>query len=189
LQDAASQAVVDALPDLPPTARILDYCAGGGGKALAMAARHGSPVTAHDAFPRRMQDLPTRARRAGATVDLVTDGKALGTGGYDLVLCDVPCSGSGAWRRQPDSKWRLADADLKDLIKIQSTILAQASRLVAPGGVLAYATCSLIDAENTTAVETLVSANHGWALTAQKRWTPRDGADGFGLSILTRSRS
>ena len=101
LQDAASQAVIAALPDLSG-ATVLDYCAGGGGKALAMAAR-GAQVTAHDADAGRMRDLPDRAARAGARIALAPQPKGL----FDLVLTDVPCSGSGAWRRAPEGKWAL----------------------------------------------------------------------------------
>ncbi|MGY9046843.1 MAG: RsmB/NOP family class I SAM-dependent RNA methyltransferase, partial [Rhodobacterales bacterium] len=92
LQDAASQAVVDLLP-LESGQRVLDYCAGGGGKTLAMAARLNGPVDAHDANPGRLRDLPVRAERAAANVSIVDQPD----GEYDLVLCDVPCSGSGAW--------------------------------------------------------------------------------------------
>ena len=111
LQDAASQAVVDVLP-LATGARVLDYCAGGGGKALAMAARLRGPVVAHDADPARMADIPARARRAAARIDL----DAAPSGGFDLVLADVPCSGSGAWRRAPEGKWRLTPQRLEALL-------------------------------------------------------------------------
>ncbi|MEL6889877.1 MAG: RsmB/NOP family class I SAM-dependent RNA methyltransferase, partial [Pseudomonadota bacterium] len=94
LQDAASQAVVDQCLALGDSPTALDYCAGGGGKALALAAGGVPAVTAHDANPGRMSDLPDRAARAGATITNVETV----TGTFDLVLCDAPCSGSGAWR-------------------------------------------------------------------------------------------
>ncbi|CAN0591661.1 unnamed protein product, partial [Laminaria digitata] len=158
LQDAASQAVVDALP-LRPGLSVLDYCAGGGGKALAMAARlAGGRVDAHDAAPQRMVDLPARADRAGADVRIVQKPR----GSYDLVFCDVPCSGSGAWRRAPEGKWRLTQARLSELCAIQAGILDQAARLVAPGGCLAYATCSVRGEENAEQVRAFLARAPGW---------------------------
>ncbi len=98
LQDAASQAVVAAL-DLQPGIRVLDYCAGGGGKTLALAASKGVQVFAHDANPGRMRDLPARAARAGAEVTILQSDQLAQQAPFDIVLTDVPCSGSGSWRR------------------------------------------------------------------------------------------
>jgi 16S rRNA (cytosine967-C5)-methyltransferase len=175
LQDAASQAVVDLLLPLAPGTRVLDYCAGGGGKALALAA-HGARVTAHDADPRRMSDLPERARRAGARIDVA---ERLGRERFDVVLVDAPCSGSGAWRRQPEAKWRLDAARLGALTALQRDVLMAAARHVAPGGTLAYATCSLLEEENGAVVEAFLAENPGFARVAERRFTPLDGGDGF----------
>lgn len=182
LQDAASQAVVASLP-LANGLRVLDYCAGGGGKTLAMAGRADAEFTAHDALPARMKDLPDRAARAGVQVN-VTDRP---DGPYDIVLCDVPCSGSGAWRRSPDGKWRLTEAGFADLLGTQSEILDLAAPLVAPGGVLAYATCSVLAPENRDQVEAFLSRHPEWDLTTDMQWLPTDGGDGFYLAQLTRS--
>lgn len=180
LQDAASQAVVDALP-LQPRLSVLDYCAGGGGKALAMAARlGGGPVDAHDAAPRRMADLPARADRAGADIRIVQKPR----GPYDLVFCDVPCSGSGAWRRAPEGKWRLTQARLSELCTIQAEILDQAARLVAPGGYLAYATCSVLAEENAEQVRAFLERAPEWQDEAQHQFLPSDGGDGFFIAVL-----
>lgn len=150
LQDAGSQAVVDALP-LGDGMRVLDLCAGGGGKTLAMAARApGARIAAHDADGRRMRDLPSRAARAGADVALTNDPEAGAP--YDLVLADVPCSGSGAWRRQPEARWRLTPDRLADLMRMQGAILAHAAALTRRGGYVAYVTCSLLDEENAARV-------------------------------------
>ncbi|MEL7091016.1 MAG: RsmB/NOP family class I SAM-dependent RNA methyltransferase, partial [Pseudomonadota bacterium] len=132
LQDAASQAAVMAIAG---SGRLLDYCAGGGGKALALAAR-GWEVTAHDADPARMRDLPNRALRGGHQIALCEAPK----GSFDAVLCDAPCSGSGTWRRTPEAKWRLTPEQLAALCALQLEILADAQARVAPGGVLYYAT-------------------------------------------------
>ncbi|WP_151717590.1 RsmB/NOP family class I SAM-dependent RNA methyltransferase [Gemmobacter serpentinus] len=182
LQDAASQAVIDALP-LRDGIRVLDYCAGGGGKTLAMAARARLKLFAHDADSRRMRDLPARARRAGAKVTLIDAPK----GPYDLVLTDVPCSGSGSWRRAPEGKWLLTEARLAALLQVQAEILDHAARLVAPGGVLAYATCSLLAAENGAQITAFQARQGGWDLVQQRRLTPLDGGDGFFVAVLRRS--
>jgi len=187
LQDAASQAVVAQLAPIAADSRVLDYCAGGGGKSLALAAMAPeATVLAHDALPRRMVDLPARAKRAGARIRTVSTSEAAQQAPYDLVLCDVPCSGSGAWRRQPAAKWDLTPARLEELCRIQSDILSQAARLVAPGGRLAYATCSLLEAENTEQIEHFVAQNGSWRSDLTKQLTPLDGGDGFFLAILKR---
>lgn len=181
LQDAASQAVVAALPDMDGT--ILDYCAGGGGKTLALAARYARPVEAWDIAVARMGDLPDRAARAGAEV---TCHDRLPAGHYDLVLADAPCSGSGAWRRSPDAKWRITPADLDRLRAAQDTVLDGAVARVAPGGLLAYATCSVLARENEARVEAFMARNPGWKVIYQHSWRLRDGADGFYTAQLTR---
>ncbi|MEX5728840.1 16S rRNA (cytosine967-C5)-methyltransferase [Rhodovulum iodosum] len=186
VQDAASQAVCDHLP-VPAAGTALDYCAGGGGKALALAARPGVRVFAHDAEAQRMRDLPARAGRSGVRIDCLAPGAAGQAAPYDLVLCDAPCSGSGAWRRSPDGKWRLTEARLAELVRIQATILDAAAPLVAPGGVLAYATCSLLDEENAAQATRFCARSAGWQCRAEHRFTPLDGGDGFYLALLERS--
>ncbi|MCK0148488.1 RsmB/NOP family class I SAM-dependent RNA methyltransferase [Marivita sp. S6314] len=182
LQDVASQAVVDALP-LTKGMRILDYCAGGGGKTLAMAARLHGPVDAHDHDPSRMTDIPTRAARAGADVVLTAQPKGV----YDLVLADVPCSGSGSWRRAPEAKWRLTPEMLTSVIATQASILDTVQTLVGPKGVLAYATCSVLPSENEDQIDAFLERAPGWTCTLQQRFDLDQGGDGFFLALLTRS--
>lgn len=182
LQDAASQAILERLP-LRPGLRVLDYCAGGGGKSLALAAQ-GCEVTAHDINPRRMRDVPVRAERAGVRVKTVSSDRL--TGKYDLVLLDAPCSGSGAWRRSPQAKWDLTVDRLHELCAIQADIIRETFDFVAPGGVLAYATCSLLKNENRDQVDAFLRDHEGWTLDHEIRLTPLDGADGFYLAALTR---
>lgn len=183
LQDGASQAVVAACLPFVENGRVLDYCAGGGGKSLAFAAAGVADVTAHDAAPERMKDIAPRAARAGTPVRTVTRTEGV----YDLVLCDAPCSGSGAWRRQPDAKWTLDAAQLATLTGLQDDILDAAQHHVAPGGTLAYATCSLLRVENGARIEAFTARNRGWKVVDQRQWTPREGGDGFFLAILQRS--
>ena len=182
LQDAGSQAVADVFLDEIGGGTVLDYCAGGGGKALALAARDGVSVTAYDADPRRMKDIPARAERAGVDIALTEMPKGV----FDGVLCDAPCSGSGAWRRSPDAKWALTPAMLEKLTQTQDAILDRASAFVAPDGCLGYATCSLLDRENGVRADAFVSRHPDWQETARKRLTPLDGGDGFFIALFKR---
>lgn len=178
LQDLSAQRAVATLP-WPATGKILDYCAGGGGKTLAIADRTGAAVFAHDALPRRMADLPARAARAGVGLDMVGTADLARHASYDAVLCDVPCSGSGTWRRDPEAKWRLSPGDLDRLIATQADILAAAAPLVAPGGMLAYMTCSLFEAENEGQVAAFEAGHPGWRRLVQRIDTPLSASDGF----------
>ena len=185
LQDAASQAMVEDLP-LAPGMRVLDYCAGGGGKALAIAAREKVEVIAHDIDPARMRDLPVRAARAGTKIEILTP-EALAREGVqpcDLVLVDAPCSGSGTWRRTPEAKWRLTPARLAELQAIQAEVLDQAAKRVRSGGHLAYMTCSLIAAENGAQVDAFLARHPGWSEISRRALTPLQGGDGFFGAIL-----
>ncbi|MGR3679025.1 MAG: RsmB/NOP family class I SAM-dependent RNA methyltransferase [Paracoccaceae bacterium] len=183
LQDGASQALVEALP-LSNGLKVLDYCAGGGGKTLAMAALADLDLTAHDAFPRRMADLDARAARADIQVHQVDTENLSNQGAFDLVLCDAPCSGSGAWRRSPGGKWTLSANDFNDLQNQQSQILDEAAKLVCPGGVLAYATCSVLKPENQSQIDAFLKRCTGWQVVEDHFWRPDQESDGFYLSIL-----
>ncbi len=183
LQDAASQAVVQALP-LRDGMRVLDHCAGGGGKTLAMAAQAKVQVFAHDANPRRMADLPARATRAGAKVQITDNPEKAGS--YDLILTDVPCSGSGSWRRDPMGKWALTPDTLAKTCTVQAQILDRVAPMVAIKGVLAYATCSLLRGENEDQIDAFLARTPGWHCTQTQRFSPVSGGDGFFIAILTR---
>lgn len=188
LQDAASQALSLAVP-VADGARVLDYCAGGGGKTLALAARGVTDITAHDANPGRMRDLPARADRAGVAVQVAGPRDVGARAPFDVVLCDVPCSGSGSWRRAPDGKWALTPDRLAELTALQAAILDDVVSLVAPGGVLAYATCSVLRDENADQVRAFLSRHPDWQEQQALSWpvTSGDtGTDGFHLSVLTR---
>lgn len=177
LQDAASQSAVLAL-GISPDMRVLDYCAGGGGKALAMAAL-GADVTAYDIDPRRMVDLPSRAARAGAAIR-VSDADSLELEGFDLVLCDAPCSGSGTWRRTPQAKWALTPERLKTLQNMQRDVVRSGLKYVRKGGLFAYATCSIFSCENGATCED-IAAEQG---AEEMLLMPNDDHDGFFLKRL-----
>ncbi len=183
LQDASSQAAVLRLP-LRDGDRVLDYCAGGGGKTLAMGALARLELYAHDAEPRRMADLPPRAARAGLEVEALTDpaSRAL----YDLVLVDAPCSGSGTWRRAPEAKWRLTPERLAELCALQDRILNEAAPLVAPGGHLAFATCSILREEGPERVESFRARHPVWTPTDDMSLLPSHRGDGFYQAVLRR---
>lgn len=184
LQDVSSQAVVEALP-LTDGLKVLDHCAGGGGKTLAMAARARLRLWAHDANPRRMTDLPDRARRAGATVQLTERPEAEAP--YDLVLVDAPCSGSGSWRRDPEGKWRLMPSTLAQVVTTQAAILDRVAPMVGVAGWLAYATCSLLPRENQAQIEAFLTRHPDWRLQRDHAFTPMQGGDGFYLALLQRN--
>lgn len=167
-----------------PAARILDYCAGGGGKALALADLLDSPVTAHDAAPARMRDLPVRATRAGAQITVVTTAKLRGS--FDLVLCDAPCSGSGTWRRAPQAKMDLTAARLDALHALQDEVLEKGAARVGPKGRLAYATCSVLHSENTARVQDFLSRHPEFSIVSTESWTPDTLQDGFFLAVMER---
>lgn len=185
LQDAASQAIIEALP-LSEGQRVLDYCCGGGGKALAMAAQAKIELVCHDADPRRMRDLPLRAKRAGVAVTIVENVPKSMV--YDVVLTDVPCSGSGSWRRDPQGKWALTPAKLAELLRIQAEILDRAAALVTKTGTLAYATCSMLQDENEAQIDAFLARHPDWICLGSQRFTPLTGADGFFGARLTRKR-
>lgn len=186
LQDAASQRAVQMVP-VAAGARVLDYCAGGGGKALAFADRHGTDIFAHDIAPARMADLPDRAARAGVVITTLAPDQVADHAPYDVVFCDAPCSGSGTWRRSPDAKWRLTRDRLDALCAIQNDVIARAATLVAPQGLLAYATCSVLQDENDAVVTQFLHSNPAWSVTLRDQRLPGPDGDGFFLSVLARN--
>jgi 16S rRNA (cytosine967-C5)-methyltransferase len=179
IQDLSVQQAVAAI-SWPRSGTILDYCAGGGGKALAIAATSDAVIHVHDANPARMRDLPPRAERAGVVLHPMDSART-----YDVVLADVPCSGSGTWRRDPEAKWTLTPDRLAALMALQAEILEAARALVCPGGRLVYMTCSLLCAENEDQVAAFLDNNTDWQLTQQTRFLPPDASDGFFLAELT----
>lgn len=185
LQDGSSQDAVAALAGLTPQ-RVLDYCAGGGGKSLALAALCDARIDAHDANPGRMADLPDRMARAGTDLRRLTTEDIATQPPYDLVICDVPCSGSGTWRRTPDMKWRFSPEMLAELLATQDAILDAAAAHVAPGGHLAYMTCSLLCEENEERAESFVQRHKGFEPVDQRRWPVSPKGDGFFLAQFKR---
>ena len=189
LQDAASQAAAD-YARAAPGETVLDYCAGAGGKTLALAAaiKGRGRLHAHDIAPDRLDRLPERARRAGAEVALHPPGETAElAGACDLVLVDAPCSGSGTWARHPDAKWRLTPELLAAHAARQDRILDAAAPAVRPGGRLVYVTCSLLAAENEDRVARFLAAHPRFGPgRAPLALSPLDGGDGFFACELVR---
>lgn len=186
LQDAASQFAVGAVP-VAQGARVLDYCAGGGGKALGLADLHDAAVFAHDIAPARMADLPARAARAGVDITQVATTDLDHAAPFDVVFCDAPCSGSGTWRRAPDAKWRLTRDDLNRLTATQDGVISAASRLTGRNGLLVYATCSVLSDENARVVARFLDQHPEWQVFLSHRLVPGNDWDGFYLCGLRRS--
>ena len=189
VQDEGSQIVADlAAPQ--DGDQVLDYCAGGGGKTLAMAAamHNKGQVHAYDADRKRLAPIIERLRRAGTRNVQVHDGSA-GLDGLkercDKVLVDAPCTGTGTWRRRPDTKWRLTRKNLEERLAQQSQALEQAAAYVRPGGALLYITCSILPEENEAQVNRFCERNPGYSIApVLDDWSGMFGAD----APLPRSR-
>lgn len=183
MQDVGAQALCYELP-VSAGDRVLDYCAGGGGKILALGDRANIKSFAHDADFKRMSDIPERAKRAGQRVEVLRDPGRKAP--YDVVLCDVPCSGSGTWRRTPEAKWSLTPERLEELNAIQAEILQKAASLVTEGGILAYATCSVFHCENNKIIADFQQKNPEWTLCHEGGSLPDANQDGFYSAHLRR---
>jgi len=185
LQDASAQAAALAVPIGDS---VLDYCAGGGGKVLALAARRDASDNvrfhAYDVSAARMRDIPTRAERAG--VHVTVHASLDPTAAFDTVLVDAPCSGSGTWRRTPEAKWRLTEEALAGYERQQAQILEQAAAHVRSGGHLCYMTCSVFDAENEHVVNQFLSDQADYSGLHVGRILPSDQGDGFFWAIMKR---
>lgn len=152
VQDEGSQIVAD-LVFAKDGEQVLDYCAGGGGKTLALSAAMGNrgQIHAYDADRKRLAPIIERLKRAGTrNVQVHDEADALAPliGRMDRVVVDAPCTGTGTWRRRPDTKWRLTEKNLEERLAEQQAVLSAASAFVKPGGYLVYITCSILPEEN-----------------------------------------
>jgi 16S rRNA (cytosine967-C5)-methyltransferase len=164
VQDPAATLVVKYAA-VPEGARVADLCAAPGGKTVELA-RTASYVTAADASETRIQRLQETIDRLELdhVTAVVADARDAELGTFDAVLIDVPCTGTGTFRRHPDARWRLRTSDLAVLAATQRTILRSAAQAVAPGGLLIYSTCSLEPEENDAQVEAFLADHPGWRL-------------------------
>jgi len=211
IQDEGSQ-LVAALVGAGPEMRVVDWCAGAGGKTLALAmlmANRGQLVACDVSAP-RLEGATRRLRRAGVSNTerhLVAPGDKWAkrrAGSFDRVLVDAPCTGTGTWRRNPDARLRLRELDLEELRPKQAGILDDAARLVRVGGRLVYATCSLLNEENEAQIDGFLGRHDGFrSVPLAEAWplhapapsdgpylslTPlRHGTDGFFAAVLERT--
>lgn len=207
VQDTGSQLACEAMAARPGET-VIDLCAGTGGKTLALAAAMGGKgvLVACDTDRGRLSRLGPRAERAGAvgieTVLLNPGREAEMLSGWagraDAVMVDAPCSGTGTWRRNPEARWRLTEAQLDRYVQTQARLIDVAAALVRPGGRLVYVVCSLLDAEGRDQVEALLARNAAWRADAPPLplGTPRgpgirlsphhDATDGFFIARLAR---
>jgi len=212
-QDESSQ-IAALLTGARPDEVVVDFCAGAGGKTLALAAmmENRGRIVACDTSPGRLERARPRLERAGVTIAelrMLDGGDGLWPGAeegaYDRVLVDAPCSGTGTWRRAPEQRWRLDSENLMQFLALQEGILDAASRLVAPGGRLVYAVCSLLPQEGEGQVTQFLRKRPEFsAFPVAKAWGSRlrsdcpsgdvflrlrpgrDGTDGFFVALLTR---
>ncbi|MCV3736521.1 RsmB/NOP family class I SAM-dependent RNA methyltransferase [Rhizobium sp. TRM96647] len=182
VQDEGSQIVAD-LVFAQEGEQVLDFCAGGGGKTLAMSAamNNKGQVHAYDADRKRLAPIIERLKRAGTrNVQVHDDFSSLSpfAGRFDRVLVDAPCTGTGTWRRRPDTKWRLTDKNLEERLSQQEEALASAATFVRPGGYLLYVTCSVLPEENENQVYSFCEDNAEFEiLSAAEAWEELFGTD------------
>jgi 16S rRNA (cytosine967-C5)-methyltransferase len=195
VQDASSQKVAQML-DPKPGMRVVDACAGAGGKSLHLAAlmENKGQVVALDIYDNKLTELKRRARRNGAhniETRLIDSTKVIKKliNKADGVLIDAPCSGLGVLRRNPDTKWKSSPEFLESVQKTQREILESYSRMVKPGGKLLYATCSILPSENENQVAWFLASEAGKDFTLQKeeKISPaQSGFDGFYIALLQK---
>ncbi len=205
VQDEGSQLIALACTPLDGS-KVLDLCAGAGGKSLALAsAAPDAEILATDSNRSRLSKLGPRAERAGAliAVRLLNPPHELEEladvrGQADVVLVDAPCSGSGTWRRNPEGRWRLTPERLDRVVALQSRLLDLAAELVRPGGHIVYAVCSLLSREGAGQIQDFLSRRSSWIVEETpiaagrldhvgKLLTPgHDGTDGFFVARLVR---
>ena len=183
IQDEGSQ-IVSLLIAAKPGDTVLDYCAGGGGKSLALASdmNNQGAVHAFDIDKRRLAPTYERSARAGASIINVIQPPASNLdslkGQMDRVLVDAPCTGVGTWRRKADAKWRLSEDALARRMKEQVKVLDEAQAFVRPGGFLFYVTCSMLAAENEHQVYSFLERSPDFTmLSAGEVWEEKFGVD------------
>lgn len=196
LQDASSQLVANYL-DVKPGMRVIDACAGAGGKSLHIATlmQNKGKIISLDTEEWKLNELKKRAIRNGVNIietRAITSSKVIKrlADSADRVLLDVPCSGLGVLRRNPDAKWKLTSERIEELKSLQQKILENYSVMVKPGGKLVYSTCSILPSENEGQIERFFKSEinrQKFKLIDERKISPaEDGFDGFYVSVLQR---
>ena len=197
VQDASSQLVAEFL-EVEPGMRVVDTCAGAGGKTLHLSALmdNKGQLIATDIYENKLKELKRRARRAGAhNIDprAIDSSKVIKKlyGSADRVLIDAPCSGLGVLSRNPDAKWKLQPEFIETLKLTQEEILKQYSRIVKDGGKMVYATCSVLPSENQEQVEKFLASEEGKSFSLKKDrkiLSSETGYDGFYMALLEKNK-
>ncbi len=196
MQDAGSQSIAPLL-QVQPNHQVVDACAGSGGKTLHLAAlmQNKGKIVAMDIQDWKLKDLKQRAARAGVTIletQLIDSPKTIQRleNNFDRVLIDSPCSGLGVLRRNPDTKWKLNLEKIKSVCDLQKDILSKYSALCKSGGIMVYATCSILKCENEEQVKWFLISTAGkkWTLLSEHRiWPHIHGFDGFYAAVLKKA--
>ncbi|WP_289063540.1 methyltransferase domain-containing protein [uncultured Zobellia sp.] len=195
VQDASSQLVSEYL-DVKPGMRVVDTCAGAGGKSLHLAAlmENKGQLISMDIYGSKLKELKRRARRNNAhnietrEIDSTKVYKKL-YGSADRVLIDAPCTGIGVLRRNPDSKWKMQPEFLEKITKTQHEIIRNYSKIVKPGGKMVYATCSILPQENNDQVVSFLASEEGkdFSLVKENKiYASKSGFDGFYMALLEK---
>jgi 16S rRNA (cytosine967-C5)-methyltransferase len=195
VQDASSQLVAEYL-EVAPGMKVIDTCAGAGGKTLHLASfmKNKGQIIAMDIYESKLRKLKVRARRNkihNIDIRVIDSTKPIKKlhGKADRVLIDAPCSGLGVLRRNPDSKWKLQPEFLENIKKVQQDILQQYSKMVKPGGKLVYATCSVLPSENQLQIAEFLTSESGKdfiLVKDNKVLAHLSGYDGFYMALLER---
>jgi len=194
VQDASSQLVAEYL-EVKPGMRVIDTCAGAGGKTLHLAAlmENKGQIIATDIYESKLKKLKVRTRRASVhnvTTKVIDSSKVIKKmkGTADRVLIDAPCSGIGVLKRNPDSKWKLQPEFVENIIKTQAEILESYSQLVKVGGKIVYATCSILPSENEKQVRNFIKNHPEFELEKDHKVSPfKSGYDGFYMALMKRN--
>jgi 16S rRNA (cytosine967-C5)-methyltransferase len=193
VQDAASQLIAPYLK-AEPGMRVIDACAGAGGKSLHLAAimKNKGRIVAMDVESHKLEELKKRARRAGVDnleTRIIESSKTIKRleNAADRLLLDVPCSGLGVLKRNPDAKWKLSPEFVEQVRDLQQHIITDYSTMLKPGGIMVYSTCSLLPSENGKQVEKfLLSSENRFELTEEKICWPSEGFDGFYIAQIKK---
>jgi 16S rRNA (cytosine967-C5)-methyltransferase len=192
VQDAGSQAIAPFL-QAEPGMRVIDACAGGGGKSLHLAAlmENKGKIISMDTEEWKLNELKLRARRAGVgniEIRWIENTKTIKRldKAADRVLLDVPCSGLGVLKRNPDAKWKLTPEFIENVKRVQAGILNDYATMVKQGGKLVYSTCSIMPSENEKQVENFLKHNSNFALEEERMIWPSHGFDGFYMARFIR---
>ena len=193
VQDAGSQLISQYL-DPKPNDLVIDACAGAGGKSLHLAAlmKNKGKIISLDVEDWKLEELKKRAKRAGVSnieTRVILPDKTISQlhAKADKLLLDVPCSGLGVLKRNPDAKWKLSAETIERTQKLQQTIISEYSEMLKTGGLMVYSTCSLLPSENQEQVKTFLKDNKNFELLKDKTLLPSQGYDGFYMALLKRN--